>query len=104
VTNKSIKTSFFASGFVATTAGASATLVLSVNGKNTVVNFPPGSERDFVQKLDYYAKSTSEIRVTAFLLAEQESGDAEASAFLGVNTIETDTALAKRKAAGEKRK
>jgi hypothetical protein len=94
-----IKTAFFASGFIVTTNGAQGTLVFSVNGQNTVVKLPPNSEREFVQKLDFEAGAVSEVRMTVFLLLERDSKYPDAAAFLSVNTIDTDTALAKRKGA-----
>jgi hypothetical protein len=99
---KSIRTSYFASGFVVTNAGSEATLLFSVNGKNTVVKFPPKSDKSFVQKLDIKTAYASEIRMTVFLLAERDSTNPQTAAFLGVNAIDNDLAVAnKKKAAGK---
>ena len=76
---KPVKTALFASGFALTDQGASATLLFNVNGQYTAVAFPPGSDGEFVQELDYAADAAPEIRLTVFLLAEHESGNPNAA-------------------------
>jgi hypothetical protein len=101
---KPIRTSFIASGFAMTGPDSSATLMLVVNGQQKVVRFGPQTERSFVEKLDFRAARASEVRMTAFLLAERSSGNADAMSFLRVAAIDTDTALAQRKMAGQPKK
>jgi hypothetical protein len=94
---KSVKTSFFVSGFALTTAAGQATLVFDINGTNTVVKFPPNSEKSFVQKIAFKGKAVSEVRLTAFVLAERESTNAQSAAFIVVDSIDNDLALAAKK-------
>ena len=98
---KSIKTSFFVSGYVVTTEGSQGTLLFSVNGQNTLTKFAAKSDKSFVQRLDFKAKSASEIRMTVFLLAERDAQYPNAAAYLNVSTIDTDAALAKQRVAGK---
>ncbi len=101
VKGKSIKTSFFVSGYVVTTEGSQGTLLFIVNGQNTLTKFAAKSDKSFVQRLDFKAKSASEIRMTVFLLAERDAQYPNAAAYLNVSTIDTDAALAKQRVAGK---
>jgi hypothetical protein len=96
----SVKTSFFASGFVSTSKGAQGTLVFSVNGKNSVASFSPGTQQSFVQELQFGGEYVSDARMTVYLLAERDSKTADAEAFLNVTAIDTDLALAQQRAKG----
>jgi hypothetical protein len=98
---KSIKTSFFVSGYVVTTEGSQGTLLFSVNGQNTLTKFGAKLDQSFVKRLDFKAKSASEIRMTVFLLAERDARYPNAAAYLNVSNIDTDAALAKQKVAGK---
>ena len=98
---KTIKTSFFVSGYVVTTEGSQGTLLFSVNGQNTLTKFAAKLDQSFVKRLDFKAKSGSEIRMTVFLLAERDAQYPNAAAYLNVSSIDTDAALAKQRVAGK---
>jgi hypothetical protein len=78
---------FSVSGFVLTTEGAEATLLVRVNEQNTIVKFGPKSDRGYAKNFIYRTPSASELRVTLFLLTERKSTSSDASAFLGVNVV-----------------
>ncbi len=69
---------FALQGFVITTEGATATLIFSVNGHNTVVDFPANSEKSFTHQFKYSVGSESESRLNVFLLAERGSNGSDA--------------------------
>ena len=76
--------------FVATTEGATATMVLSVNGQTTVADFPARSEQSFDQRLTFTAPSPSEARLCVFLLAGRDSKSSNAEAFLSTPVIDAE--------------
>jgi hypothetical protein len=97
---KDVRSTLFVSGFVLTTSRAGATLLFTVNGQNIVTSFGPNADKSFIQPLEFRASSTSEIRMSIFLLAERE-GQGPA-AYLNVSAIDTDAALARKRLGGTK--
>jgi len=89
---QSVKIPFILSGFVLTTKGAKASLLFRVNGADTLVAFPEGTDREFVRTINYRAKGVAEVRVTIFVLAERPSADAASAAFINVNKVDVETA------------
>src|SRR6266545_6211745 len=98
---KLVRTTFAASAFVITSKGANATLLFDVNGQNTVVKLPPGSDRSFIPTVDFRAKDVSDIRMTVFLMVERDAAYRDASAYLNVSAIDTDLAAAQRRVAAK---
>ena len=80
---------FCSDAFVLTTEGATATLVLSVNGQTTVANFPEYAEQSFVHPLKFTALSPSECRICVFLLVGRDS-NSDAEAFLSSNVFDAE--------------
>jgi hypothetical protein len=97
---KAVRVPLFVSGYVVTTSKAGATLLFSVNGQQTVTSFGPNADKSFIQRLDFRAPATSELRMTVFLLADRD-GTAPA-AYLNVNAIDTDVAQIKKRATAKK--
>ena len=81
---------FCSDAFVLTTEGATATLVLSVNGQTTVADIPANSEHSFVHPLKFTAPSPSECRICVFLLVGRDSKNPNAEAFLSSSTIDAE--------------
>jgi len=89
--NERVEIEFFCSNaFVATTEGATATLVFSVNGQTTVADFPQNSEQSFVQTLKFTALSPSECRLCVFLLVGRDSKNPNAEAFLSASVLDAE--------------
>jgi hypothetical protein len=87
--NESVEIDFHIQGFVLTTEGATATVVLSVNGQTTFADFPANSEESYLQSLKYTAPSPpSECRLSVFLLVGRDSTNSDAEAF--INTLAID--------------
>jgi hypothetical protein len=64
--------------FVGTTEGATATMVLSVNGQTTFADFPANSDQGFDHVLKFTAPSASECRLNVFLLVGRDSNNPDA--------------------------
>jgi hypothetical protein len=79
---------FGVSGFVSTTPGATATLVVSVNGQSRVIDFGDRSDRSFVETLRFGAEAPAECRLYVLLLAGRETDDA--TAFVNVAAIDAE--------------
>ena len=75
---------------VMTTEGATATMVLSVNGQTTVADFPANSDQSFEQRLKFTAPSPSECRLCIFLLVGRDSNDSSAEAFLSTPVVDAE--------------
>ncbi len=85
-----VEIEFFCSdAFVLTTEGATATLVLSVNGQTTVANFPEYAAQSFVHPLKFTSLSPSECRICIFLLVGRDS-NSDAEAFLSSNDFDAE--------------
>ena len=86
--NETVQIDFHVQGFVATTEGATATMVLSVNGQSTLADFPANSEQSYLQSLKFSASSPKECRLSVFLLVGRDSTNPDAEAFM--NTLSID--------------
>src|ERR671910_1763564 len=87
--NESVEIDFRVQGFVLTTEGATATVMLSVNGQTTFADFPANSEESYLQSLKFTASSPpSECRLSVFLLVGRDSTNSDAEAF--INTLSID--------------
>jgi hypothetical protein len=86
--NETVEIDFTAQGSVLTTEGATATMVLSVNGQTTVADFPANSEESYLQSLKFTASSPTECRLSVFLLVGRDSKNSDAEAFM--NTLSID--------------
>ncbi len=75
---------------VVTTEGATATMVLSVNGQTLVADFPANSDQSVEQRLKFTAPSPSECRLCIFLLVGRDSKDPNAEAFLSAPVIDAE--------------
>ena len=82
-----LRISFTASGYAFASDGSSGYAVLSVNGKTSVMNFPSGTDMEFVQQLEFEAGRTSECRISVFIVVERGS---ESAAYLNVSTIDAE--------------
>jgi hypothetical protein len=87
--NESVEIDLHVQGHVLTTEGATATVVLSVNGQTAVADFPANSDQSYSQSLKFTAPSPpSECRLCVFLLVGRDSGNSDAEAFM--NTLSID--------------
>jgi|SRR5215210_7681042 len=75
---------------VMTTEGATATMVLNVNGQTTVADIPANSDQSFDQRLTFTAPSPSECRLCVFLLVGRDSNNSSAEAFLSAPVIDAE--------------
>jgi hypothetical protein len=76
--------------FVATTDGATATMVLSANGQTTFADFPANTDQSFDKRLKFTAPSPSECRLCVLLLVGRDSDNPNAEAFLSVPVIDAE--------------
>jgi hypothetical protein len=76
--------------FVGTTEGATATVVLSVNGQTAFADFPANSDQGFDHVLKFTAPSASECRLSVFLLVGRDSNNPDAEATLSVPVIDAE--------------
>ena len=76
--------------FVGTTGGATATVVLSVNGQTAVADFPEDSDQGFDHRLTFKAPSASECRVCVFLVVGRDSNNPNAEATLSAPVIDAE--------------
>jgi hypothetical protein len=83
---------FFVSGFVSSQEGANGHLLFSVNDQSIVVDFPPNSDNDYVQQLNYKVGNAAELRISIFLLADRDS---KSSAAVSLDVLAIDTDLTK---------
>ena len=95
--NPGMEFPFFVSGFVSSQEGANGHLLFSVNDQSIVVDFPPNSDNDYVQQLNYKVGNASELRISIFLLADRDS-KSTAAVSLDVLAIDTDIAKHQPKA------
>jgi hypothetical protein len=103
VSGEDIDTEFVVSTFVIATEGAQAALVLAVNDKTTVMQVPYATNGEPVLvRLKYQAKTTSDVRINLFLLAQRDQAHPNAAATLHIDAIDTDLAAAQARA--DKRK
>ncbi len=90
---KTVEIEFSVTGFILTTAGATATIVFSVNGQTSVADFVANSDQSILQKLTFAAELPSECRLCIFLLIGRDSKDPEAEAHLNVSSIDARFSL-----------
>jgi len=83
---------FFVSGFILSQEGANGHLLFSVNNQSMVVDFPPNSDNDYVQQLNYKVGNASELRISIFLLADRDS---KSNATLSLNVSDINSNLDK---------
>lgn len=81
---------FSVNGTVLTREGATATLMLSVNGQTTVADFPGNSDESPVQTLKFTAETAPECRICLFLLVGRDSKNTATAAFLNAMTIDAE--------------
>ena len=80
------------SGLAITGVGANAAVLLRVNGEDKIFSFPPKTDESFVRTFVYKAEAASELRMTLFILAEQDSKEADNSAFISLNAVDAGKA------------
>ena len=90
--NPGMEFPFFVSGFVSSQEGANGHLLFSVNDQSIVVDFPPNSDNDYVQQLNYKVGNAAELRISIFLLADRDS---KSSAAVSLDVLAIDTDIAK---------
>ena len=90
--NPGMEFPFFVSGFVSSQEGANGHLLFSVNDQSIVVDFPPNSDNDYVQQLNYKVGNAAELRISIFLLADRDS---KSSAAVSLDVLAIDTDLTK---------
>jgi len=88
--DKGAEIDFTASGFILTTAGATATAVLSINGQTAVADFPAGSESSLLLNLKFVADTPADCRVSLVLLIGRDSNNPDAEAHLNVSAIDAE--------------
>ena len=88
--NETVQIDFYVQGFVATTEGATATMVLSVNGQSTIADFPANSEESFLQSLRFSARSPTECRLSVFLLVGRDSTNPDAEVYMNALAIDAN--------------
>lgn len=87
---KTAEVAFAVSGFALTTEGATATLVLSVNGQTVATDFPAGSDQSLLTELTFKGARPSDCRLSVFLLLGRDAASPEAEAFLNVSAIDVE--------------
>ena len=87
---ENLEIEFSVNGTVLTREGATATLMLSVNGQTTVADFPGNSDASPVQTLKFTAETAPECRICLFLLVGRDSKNTATAAFLNAMTIDAE--------------
>jgi hypothetical protein len=80
---------FFVQGFVLCEKGACGHLILSINDRTTVLDFPEGSDTSFLHEAKLIVGSGSDVRVTAFISFDRDD-KIPAQGHLNISTIDTD--------------
>jgi len=81
---------FAVSGFALTTAGTTATLVLSVNGQTVAADFLAGADQSLLLELAFKAPKPSDCRLCVMLLLGRDAAMTDAEAFLNVTAIDVE--------------
>ena len=81
---------FIVQGLVVAPAGATASIVCSVNGQTTVADFSKPSDESFVHKLQFAAERPRECRLCVFLMLGRDSKNTDVEAFLNVTSIDAE--------------
>jgi len=79
---------FAASGYAFTSKGARGYTVLSVNGQTSVEQFPPGTDREFIQELKFKAGPTCEFGLAVSVVAERDAAHPQAAANLTISSVD----------------
>ena len=85
-----LEAEFTVDGFALTEPGATATLVISVNGQSTIIDFPGGTDRSFVQIVKLATEKPAECRLCVMLLLSRASDIAANAGFINVPTINVE--------------
>lgn len=85
-----VEIAFVVSGSVATLDGATGSMIFSVNGQTTVVDFPARSDRTFEHEFTFKAPAASECRLSIVLLSGRDFKDSNAEAYLNVTSINAE--------------
>ena len=85
-----LEAEFTVDGFALTNPGATATLVISVNGLSTITDFPGGTDRSFVQIVKLSTEKPAECRLCVMLLLSRASEIAANAGFINVPTINVE--------------
>lgn len=89
-TDEKAEVEFILQGHIFTTAGATATVVCSVNGQTVVTDVSKEIQDSFVQKLSFAGKKPSECRLSVFLLVGRDSKYPDAEALLTVTSLDAE--------------
>jgi len=82
---------FFVSGAVITKKAANGHLIVTLNEQTTAVDFPPETDKSFIQTIKYKVGYSPEVRITVFLVADRDS-KSDGAVNLTVSAIDTDLA------------
>ena len=85
---KQAQIAFGLNAFAVTTGGATATIVISVNGTTTVADFSGDTQESIVQQIEFEDSRPSECRICVFLLVGLDSSNPDAAASLSVTSID----------------
>jgi len=87
---KKAEIEFIVQGYILAHEGATASLVCSVNGQTTVVDFPGSADQTIQQTLKFTAPAPSECRLCVFLVMGRDSKNLDANAYLNVTSIDAE--------------
>jgi hypothetical protein len=93
---KPVKAKFIIHGGALLVSGTTASLLIDVNGRNTVFKIPAEQDGSFMRTFNYSAASASEIRLTVFLLIERDQQVQGTFGQLNVNSVATDLLMSKK--------
>lgn len=77
-----VEMEFILQSGVELSAGATGTVVLSVNGQSSIADFVVATSETFVQRLNFVAEAPCECRVFALLVAGRDSVNPDTAASL----------------------
>lgn len=82
--------SFATSGYAFVSEGARGFALLSVNGQASVVPFPPGTDKSFVQELRLQARPAGACHLAVVLLVQRDPASPDAAALLRPLTVDAE--------------
>lgn len=85
-----LEVEFTVDGFALTDPGATATLVINVNGQSSITDFPGGTDRSFVEIVKLTTEKPAECRLCVMLLLSRASDIAANAGFINVPTINVE--------------
>ena len=94
---KPVKAKFIIDATAVLSTGSTASLLIDINGQNTILKVPAKQDGPFVHTFNYNAASASEIRLTIFLLLERDQQAQGVWGYMKVNSIATDLLMSKKK-------